>query len=158
MKNRILLLHSLMVALIAPVKTHAMAGELKEPGLAWLAATADTLRTRVATILNDKDCKFLGGHFINASTTLEYGGRTDSLNRLLSRVAECEGVRVKVSFTQENRSVAWTVRHNAWSEPTCLFVRVNLAASVIEATHLEMPVFGKGGEPPVSPKAPSPRQ
>jgi len=93
--------------------------------------------------LNDEQCKFLEGHFINAHTTLHYGGGTESLNRMLNRLAACDYFRITVRFIKQESGVAWTVSHNAWANNEDLEIQVNLAAEGINLANLDIPAFGK---------------
>ena len=68
----------------ANVRVYALAGDLDHPSLALPANAPAELHSRLIRILDDKDAKFLRGHFVNAHTTLEYGGSTDALNQMLT--------------------------------------------------------------------------
>jgi hypothetical protein len=137
----------------ASFRVHAMAGELSSPSLAFPAAFPQESRTRVIAILGDPECKFLGGHFINADTTLEYGGKTAALNRLLEKLSQCDGIQVHLAFsggraaawTLSNGSTnaSWTVRHNGWADAGWIEIQVNTSSGLIELGLLEIPAFGK---------------
>src|SRR5438477_5715364 len=96
-----LVLSAMLLNGVAPLHAHAMAGDLKAPSLAMPEGTPDAFRTNVLAILGDKECKFLDGTFINASTTLHYGGSTESLNNLVAKLSELDGVRISVTFITE---------------------------------------------------------
>jgi hypothetical protein len=120
-----------------------MAGNLAHPLIAFPEATPRKVREQVMAILNDKGCRFLEGHFINASTTLQYGGSTDALSRMLAGLAECEGIRIKVTFVRKAGGASWTLSHNAWADAGYIGIQVNLAAALIDLEHLDLPVLGK---------------
>ena len=143
MKNTlILLLFALQLGLCSNVRVYGMAGELTHPSIAWPGDNAK-MRERITSILNEKDAKFLGGRFINAASSLEYGGTMDALSRIVVKLLECEGVRVQVTFVREPTSSAWTVNHNAWADPLHFGIQVNLDAKTLNLEHLYLPAFTK---------------
>jgi hypothetical protein len=151
MKNAsIVILCALQLAVCNNVRVHGMAGELTHPSIAWAADDAP-MRQRIMAILNEKNSKFLGGRFVNAASTLEYGGTTEALSRMVAKLAECEGVRVQVTFVRAQSDLAWTVNHNAWADPLYFGIQVNLAAKTINLEHLDLPAFTKtSGKPSAS--------
>ena len=137
-----LLLSALLLNSVAPLKAHAMAGELKSPSLAMPAEMSEALRTNILAIIGDSECKFLDGNFINASTTLRYGGSTESLNSLIARLSELDGVRITLSFIREPGGPAWTLKHNGWADPGDFFIQINPAASTIKLERLYIGISG----------------
>ena len=77
----------------AATRVFGLAGELKEPGLAFPEGFSESARTNIMASLRRPDCTFLGGHFINSFTSLKYGGETLALNLFLEGLAKCPGVR-----------------------------------------------------------------
>ena len=120
-----------------------MAGDLAHPSIALPEGTGKEVREKIMSALNDEQCKFLEGHFINAHTTLQYGGGTESLNRMLNRLAACDYFRITVRFIKQESGAAWTVSHNAWANNEDLEIQVNLAAEGINLAKLDIPAFGK---------------
>jgi hypothetical protein len=151
--NRWVLLVCGALLLGIAVKVQPMGGDLRHPSLALPADAPTELRTRLMVILAEEDAKFLGGHFINAHTTLEYGGSTQALNRMVSKLAECGGVKVQLRFTNAVDGPAWSVDHNAWTDPYHLEVGINLGAASIKAGDLSLPVLGKPGPAKAIPSA-----
>jgi hypothetical protein len=137
-----LVLSALLLNGVAPVKAHAMAGELKTPSLAMPADTSEAFRTNILSIVGDKECKFHDGSFINASTTLHFGGSTESLNSLIAKLSEIDGVRVNVRFISEPGGPAWTLKHNGWGHPAEFFIEINPAASTIKLERLYIGISG----------------
>src|SRR5215471_5735139 len=109
--------------LLTSLNAHAMAGDLKSPSLAMPADTPQEFRTNLIAAISEKECKFLDGHFINAHTTLCYGGSTESLNHLIARLGAFEGVRVLVTFVKEPEGPSWTLSHNGWADPGNFFIQ-----------------------------------
>lgn len=145
----------MLIMVVSAPKAHALAGDLDHPSLAFPKDTPAALQTQIMTALNGKEAKFLHGHFINADTTLVYGGNTEALVSMLARLAECEGMQVKVSFVRGAAAESWTLRHNAWADATYIGIKVNLAAMNIDLEKLDLPAFGKQPQKAVPPKQPS---
>ena len=145
MRTSVVVLLASAVVLSARVQAHAMAGDLEHPSIALPEGTPKAVRGQIISALNDEECKFLGGHFINAHTTLQYGGGTESLNRMLNRLAACDYFKITIRFIKQQSGVAWTVSHNAWANNEDLEVQVNLAAEGIQLEKLDLPAFGKSG-------------
>jgi hypothetical protein len=143
MKTSVVLIFASVVVLSARVQAHAMAGDLAHPSIALPEGTGKKVREKIMSALNDEQCKFLEGHFINAHTTLHYGGGTESLNRMLNRLAACDYFRITVRFIKQESGAAWTVSHNAWANNEDLEIQVNLAAEGINLAKLDIPAFGK---------------
>ena len=158
MKRPILWAGIALLAVGASFRVLAMAGELQKPSLAFPAEIRPETRERLLTIISDPACKFLRGTFINANTTLDYGGPTEALNHLLERLAACDGICVHVTFTggtdaafTGTADASWTLRHSGWGAPNRIEVQVNPASGHIQLARLEIPEFGKGtqsGNPP----------
>lgn len=125
------------------VRVHPMAGDLRHPSLSLPADTPNELRAKLMLILADDEAQFLGGRFINASTTLEYGGATPALNRMVAKLIDCQGVKVRLHFTNTPNGPAWSVEHNAWAEPLALGLGINLGAPSIRAEDLKLPALSK---------------
>ena len=120
----------------------AMAGDLTEPDLAFSKEFDEVMRSNIVASLRRPVCKFLGGHFINWNTSLEYGGDTKALNLLLSGIAKCPGFTLSMRFytgTEIARNgTDWLVTHDALM-PDQLVVRVNLKSSKIKLEDLVIP-------------------
>jgi hypothetical protein len=146
MKTSIVMFLASVAVLSAGVRAYAMAGNLAQPSIALPEGTPKEVRERIISALNDKECMFLEGHFINAHTTLLYGGGTKSLNQMLNRLAECDYFRIKIRFIKQESGAAWTVTHNAWANNEDLEVQVNLAVEAIQVEKLDIPVLGRSGQ------------
>lgn len=133
-----------------------MAGDLAHPSIALPEATPKAVREQIGNALSDAECKFLEGNFINAHTTLQYGGGTDSLNRMLSQLSACDYFRITVRFIKQESGVAWTVNHNAWANNEDLEVQVNLASQGIQLEKLDIPASGKCSPQASPPSAAAP--
>jgi hypothetical protein len=143
MRILILFFCATLLNIVSAAKANAMAGELKKPSLAMPANTPVEFRTNLIAAISEKDCKFLEGSFINASTTLRYGGSTESLNHLLDRLAQFDRIRVTVSFARETAGPAWTLKHNGWADPGEIFITVNAASPSIQLEQLQIVITGR---------------
>jgi hypothetical protein len=119
-------LFSLQIAL-------AIAGDLDHPSLAFPPNSA--LREPALAALSDKAFKFLHGNFLNGHTSLQYAGDAASLNLLLSRLAECQGAKVNVTFSKAESEAAWTVDHNGTADSTAFSIIVNTSKIDEHAVH-----------------------
>lgn len=157
MKRLIAGLVAVILTLSVVAKAHAMAGDLEHPSLAFPEDMPAALQAQIMAALSGKDAKFLQGHFINADTTLAYGGNTESLTSMLARFSECDGIRIKVSFVRGPAAESWTVRHNAWGDARYIGVQVNVSATEIDLQKLELPVFSNHLRQAVPLKGPTAR-
>ena len=124
----------------AATRAFGLAGELKEPGLAFPERFPESARTHITAALRRPDCTYVGGHFINWLTTLKYGGETSALNRFLEGLAKCPGATLSVRFDKDRipDGCDWLVCHDA-GEPGRITVRVNLNSSRIRLDDLALP-------------------
>ena len=102
-----------------------LALHLDKPSLAF--SQDSPLRERVMRVIASEQFKFLHGHLINASTTLNYAGDAAAVNAFLDQLAKCEGATVEVSFSAEKSESDWTLDHNAWSDESVFNVIVHTA-------------------------------
>lgn len=144
---RVPAIFALVLNIAAALNAHAAAGDLTSPSLSMPADTPLALRTNLLAAISERECKFLDGHFINAWTTLNYGGSTEALNHLLARLCGYDGVRLVVTFVKEPEGPAWTLSHNGNGDPGELFIKVNVAATTIDVGELEMTLIGHSKPP-----------
>jgi hypothetical protein len=140
MKPWMLLVSVLELALFEPRRAFGLAGDLKSPSLSMPAATPVEFRTNVLAALSDKNCKFLDGHFINASTTLNYGGSTAALNQLINQLSSFEGLRVMVGFVSNAGGPSWIIQHNGWGDGGQIYIKINVAAPDFKPEQLQLSV------------------
>jgi hypothetical protein len=140
---------ALLLNAIALTRAYALAGDLSAPSLAFPATIPEARRDKVMAAISDKGCKFLDGNFINSNTTLHYGGGTESLNHLLAKLGECDGVGLRITFVKEPGGPAWTLNHNGWGSDgqIQIYVQINLVSSAIDLEKLEINVAGHGKAP-----------
>jgi hypothetical protein len=118
-----------------------MAGELNQPSIAMPAETSPALTQQILAALKDPECKFLDGHFVNATTTLNYVGSTASLNRLITNLTECDGIEVVVTFVKgEPSGPSWSINHSGWGGAKSFGIQINLAASALDLGQLAITV------------------
>lgn len=135
-------LASLVVAALVVTSTNAfaLAGELKEPGVAFSQGYPEAARQQVMAALNRPDCKFLKGNFISWHTSLLYAGETKALNLFLDDLAKCPGVTLHVSFATDpipGQPCDWVVAHDAHSNR--FHFRVNLKSERVKLPELYLP-------------------
>jgi hypothetical protein len=135
-------------AVIAPVATVAVllacaaplfaeAGTLDSPGVAFSADYPKDAQEQVMAALTRKDCKFLGGQFVNWFTSLRYGGDTKALNLFMGGLVKCPGATVHVSFKKLDDDCDWGVSHNALDNR--FQIEVNLNSKQIQLEDLYIP-------------------
>jgi len=126
---------AVLLACAAPV--FALAGTLDSPGVAFSGDYPKNARDQVMAALTRKDCKFLGGDFVNWFTTLRYGGDTKALNLFLGDLVKCPGATVHVGFKKLDDDCDWRVSHDAHSNR--FQVEVNLNSKQIKIEDLYIP-------------------
>jgi len=101
----------------------------------------DMTREQIMVAIVDKSYQFIDGHFVNAFTTLRYGGEMMGLNRFLEKLAECEGMKVVITYNKGllGEEATWLLRHNGWVEARQLVVSINTDAPKFDKTKLEIP-------------------
>ena len=133
----------------------ALAGELKEPGVALPQDYPKAAQEQVRAALNRPDCKFLKGSFINSHTSLLYAGDTKALNQFFDALAKCPGVTLHISFvatdTIPGEPCDWHVSHDA--HENSFHIRVNLKSERIKLPDLYLP-SAKGPALPTQPTVP----
>lgn len=135
---------SLWVALsllLGVERVHALAGSLDHPSLSFPESEKELGLDEVMKVLNMKEAKFLRGHFVNAFTTLRYGGDMASLNLFLSRLAACTGAEVALVYHDKlvDETSTWLLQHNAWGNPREFVISVNPDAPGFDKALLKLP-------------------
>lgn len=124
---------------------YALAGELKEPGLAFPSTFSESGRLSLHAALKGNAFQYSGGHFVNSATTLTYRGDTSGLNAFLAGIAKCPGFTLSVRFDSSDypgtTGTDWVLSHNAHS-PDQVFVRINLKSSKLKLEELTIPPSG----------------
>jgi hypothetical protein len=93
---------------------------------------------KIKQVLERKDCKYLGGGWLNKHTSLRYGGDTTALNHFIEALSLCPNVQVQVLFFQGPAvDCDWMVTHTAPSNK--LVVRINLASENVKMEALYLP-------------------
>ena len=126
---------AVLFACTAPV--FAEAGSLDSPGVAFPGDYPKDARDQVMAALTRKDCKFLGGEFVNWFTTLRYQGETKALNLFLGDLAKCPGVTVHVGLKKLDDECNWRVSHDA--QGNRFQVEVNLNSKRVKLEDLYIP-------------------
>lgn len=96
-------------------------------------------------VLEAPEAGFLGGQFVNAVTTLRYGGDTGALNRFLAGLSECPEARIRVQFVRDLDS-AWRLQHDGWSHGREFLVQVALGSDRIHLEEIQLPIV-RGSRP-----------
>jgi hypothetical protein len=144
-RNRWYFLSAFCVALAAiSNRASPAAGELNLPSVATYSTYPQAHRQQLLTILQRKDCKFVKGSWLNASTQLHYHSNTEALGHFLSALAKCPGVTVSISFYRPGEEARWAPETSNWSVFHSAYnnhfqVKVNLASDEIDLTSLYIP-------------------
>ncbi len=117
----------------------ALAGKLTRPSIGFVASYPDDARKKVLTALQRKDCKFLGGSFVNEHSYLRYAGDAGSLNLFIGDLVKCPGVTVTVRFKKLDDKCDWFVSHDA--DANSFQIQVNLNANRINLEKLILPAI-----------------
>ena len=125
----------------------AMAGNLKQPGLAFPSDFPQTLHQQIQTNLTRADCVFVSGHFLNWNTQLDYNGSVAALNQFLAGLAQIPGAMILVRFSSAD--TAWQVSHSSM-QPLRFQININPDARDFRWSELSLPVISgpssRGGE------------
>lgn len=133
---------AIWLAMALGVRVWGMAGDLDRPSLAFPKEIPAPLQSRILSALAQSEARFLHGRFINADTTLVYGGSTSALSTLLTDLAGSDGLRTRVKFVRGPANESWTVRHNAWGDARLIEIQVNVAAANLDWQQLVLPTWG----------------
>ncbi len=149
MKTRLAHLACLLMALGLATNAFALAGELKDPGLAFAQSFPESARTNITAALTRPDCTFVNGRFINWHTSLNYRGETLALNLFLEGLVKCPGTTLSIRFQTESipADSDWMVAHSG-DEPGKFTVHINLKSPRI---NLEKLVIPESKGPPLVP-------
>lgn len=125
----------------------ALAGDLVSPSLSFPESIDAAWRESALRVVHEPAARFLGGHFVNASTTLRYGGDTAALNQFLAALAAIPGARLEIRFTRELPG-HWTMEHDAWGDARRFRITLNVSAEAVRLEDLKLPEIV--GEQPAS--------
>ncbi len=115
-----------------------LAGDLKTPGVALSTTLSTNIQAQIQAVLERPDCKFLGGQFINFSTTLRYESETAALSLFLEELAKCPETSLTISFSKEFlEECDWEVQHR----PNHFHIRVNLNSTRMDLEKLALPII-----------------
>ena len=131
---------SLCVLFALTCRSFGLAGDLTKPALAFPKGFPESAQTNILSAIQRTDSKFIGGNFLNSSTTLKYGGDTRALNLFLEGLVKCPGVILSMRFDTESDSddCHWLLTHSAL-QPGRFTVHVNLKSSHIKLDDLTIP-------------------
>ncbi len=115
----------------------AIAGELTHPDVGFVGDYPLDAVKKVKTALRRKDCKFLGGSFVNENSYLRYAGDAGSLNGFIADLVKCPEVTVTVRFKKLDKKCDWFVSHDA--DANSFQIQVNLNAKRIDLEKLNLP-------------------
>jgi hypothetical protein len=120
------------------LSAYGMMGELKEPSASFSVNYPESGQALVMKALNRKDCKCLGGYFINWFTTLNYAGGTDALNGFVADLARCPKSTVSVRFKKDAGNQDWTLLYSPL-ETNHFDVTINLNSKKLKLDDLRLP-------------------
>lgn len=139
-QRRAILLTVATAALVMMSTTSAIAMRGKidtAAGIAFSSSYPEHARKQVQTALENKGCKLIDGSFINAVSTLNFGGDTPTLNNFLGELAECPGTTVTVFFKKIEHECDWRLVHDAHTNG--FQIAVNLNSKQINIEELVIP-------------------
>jgi hypothetical protein len=114
------------------------AGSLDKPGIALLEAYPAEARAQIQKALERKDCKFLGGMWLNSHTSLRYQAKIKALNLMLGDLAECPSTTVSVSLKKlAGEDFDWRISHDAFGNQ--FHFEVNLSSTRLDLEELYIP-------------------
>src|SRR5687767_14800384 len=102
---------ALVIACINPAP--AAMGKLDAPAVAFAVGYPKEAQASVQRALTRKDCKFLGGTWLNSWTTLRYAGDVWAVNQMIDDLTRCPGATVHVGFKRWDDEADWRVGHSA---------------------------------------------
>ncbi len=122
-------------------RVHGLAGTLDHPSISFLQDEKELQRDEVMKALNMEGARFLGGQFVNAFTTLRYGGDTAALNRFIEKLADCRGAKVVIAYHGKliNETATWLVQHMAWGNPRQFVISIYKESPRFDASLLKLP-------------------
>ncbi|MBN9693985.1 MAG: hypothetical protein J0M24_27400 [Verrucomicrobia bacterium] len=116
----------------------ALAGELKQPALAFPPDFPQALHQQIQTNLTRPEGVFVGGRFLNWTTQLNYNGSVAALNQLLAGLAQIPGARIQVRFSSAD--TAWQISHSAM-EPLQFQININPEVPGFAWSELSLPAI-----------------
>ena len=143
-------LAALLLLILASATPRAMGlgGDLEHPSLALPQNFG--AEKAIIEIINDKQFQFLRGHFVNSTSSLEYGGDAASLKESVlgigipfatkprhDRLAKCQEVKVTIVFREDATATAWTVEHDGHLTPG--FFRIIANTAVLDPAKVVAP-------------------
>jgi hypothetical protein len=138
--NLIIMFCGLVAVIAVYSPAFAAQGKLDAPALSMAKDYPEADYQKIKNVLERKDCTFLGGDWLNAHTSLRYGGDTIALNKFIERLSLCPNLKVHVNFFRPSSGGVecdWMVTQHAPSNK--LVVRINLASEQIKIEDLHLP-------------------
>ena len=131
----------LLALFLSEYRVGALAGSLDKPSLGFPADMKESTREQIMSAIADKSYEFISGRFVNAFTTLRYGGEMKGLNRFLEKLAECEGMKVVITYNKGllGEEATWSLQHSGWVQARQLVVSINTHAPRFDKSKLEIP-------------------
>ena len=136
----------------------AMAGRLRRPGIAIPSARGDGKLDATVEAMNrvfgEHEKQFVGGHFINAHSVLEFASGVRTINKLLDELSKIDGAELRVRLSKESgvtdmqfalageqsQHCDFTVDHNAWGNAHQVTITIYLSDAV-KLEELELPMI-----------------
>jgi hypothetical protein len=147
--------------LLLPISAWGRAGKMDQPSIAFPTTgegangTPDPICTAIEKVLDKHAAAFVAGRFINAHSTMEFGGTTTQLNALLKDLADIAGAKFQVRLAEasesglrldgkdahDDRPYPWRIEHNAWGDAQYLSVTIFLGNGKIKLEDLQIPTI-----------------
>jgi hypothetical protein len=141
-----------------PSACPARAGNLDRPSVAMSTTYPAADAAKLKAALDLPECKFLDGRYVNAATTLRYGGDAAALSKQLDALTRCHGLAVHLTFDRPSAAragvatidvdepgCAWTISHIGPSGD--ITVRINLGSDKVKLEELNLPPLGNVAKP-----------
>jgi hypothetical protein len=134
----------------------ARAGDLDRPSISIpvFEGKSDPVAKRMSEVLATHRKEFIGGHYINAHSTLDFAGGTKTINALLAGLSKVEGATIYVHFSKDegvshrlfgkapgDRPCACSLDHNGWANAQAIGITIYVSNPDLDICQLTMPAI-----------------
>lgn len=150
-----------LAILTVPDLALARAGKLDRPSISiptvgeGEASTPDRICSAIQETLNQHSKQFVSGRFVNAHSTMEFGGTAAELNALLKDLAVIEGAKIQIRFSEGSDDLLkpyvkaegdklpyqWKIEHNAWGDAQYLSITIFVGDGGIKVEDVQIPMI-----------------
>ena len=137
----------------------AIGGRLGRPGIAIPSPSGNGKRDATVEAMNkvlrEHESRFVGGHYINSHSVLQYAGGTRTVNLLLDELSRIDGTVLRIKFSRDRgmtdmqfadpkdqpKPCDITVDHNAWGSAHELTMTIYLEGDDMKLEDLALPAI-----------------